>query len=75
MRDPLNYPPGCFTKSLEAMLEAEGMPAELPFEFEQHNCISDALDKAGVDDGTDAATFIEMNGRNIFITGEDLTNA
>lgn len=55
-------------------LAEEGMPAELPSLFEEFDTLPDEtsseLEKAGVDPGTDACTFIEMNGRNIFCTGE-----
>lgn len=61
----------------ERILEAEGMPAELPSVFTSDVVqftpdASDALDKAGVDDSTDSATFMEMNGRNIWVETEGL---
>jgi len=59
----------------ETLLASEGMPDELPsvfnsdvLQFPEEG--STELEKAGVDTGTDSATFMEMNGRNIFVQGE-----
>ena len=55
----------------EAILAAEGMPAELPSLFPAMEQLPDAepsiLDRAGIDEGTPCDTFMQMNGRNTFI--------
>ena len=60
----------------QEILEAEGMPEELLSLFNEDvtqfpdEC-SNELERAGVDFNTDVATFIEMNGRNVFVVGTD----
>lgn len=57
----------------EDILAAEGMPSELAFEGEQMPVdASTELERAGVDAATDSCTFLEMNGRNIFVVAEGL---
>lgn len=54
-------------------LASEGMPYELQFEHEQlAEETSTELEKAGVDSSTPTDTFLEMQGRNIFCTGDSI---
>lgn len=55
------------------LLARDGMPRELPFEHEQlPEETSTELEKAGVDSSTPTDTFLEMQGRNIFCTGDSI---
>ena len=60
--------------AFDDLLTQEGMPPELPSVFTEFDQFpedkSSELERAGVDAGTDSCTFLEMNGRNIFVTGD-----
>ena len=70
--------PGLSQIDYDELLALEGMPCELLSLFEDGVHVqypqprSTPLEIAGVDAGTDSDVFMQMNGRNIFLSGEQL---